>query len=191
MPDPASVSDDMALMRRIAERDPAAMRSLYDKHAGLVYAVALKMLKNRDDADELVADVFWELWEKASRYDQTRSSPSTYIVTLARSRAIDRLRRRASHPSISLESVTAPQLASGTNPSSMTELSEQQALVREALDSLEPNQREALENAYFGGLTHTEIAEKLNKPLGTVKTYIRQGLIRLRDNLRKTGRELT
>lgn len=188
----ATSSDDLALMRRIAERDSAAMRTLYDRHAGLVYAIALKMLKNRDDAEELVADVYWELWDKASRYDQTRSAPSTYIVTLARSRAIDRLRRRAGKGMVSLDASTAPQSPSAEpNPLQVSEFSEQAQLVRQALAELEPNQREAIESAYYDGLSQSEIADKLHKPLGTIKTYIRQGLIRLRETLRKTDRDVS
>jgi DNA-directed RNA polymerase specialized sigma24 family protein len=89
-----SKAEDLALMRRIAERDPAALRELYDKHSGLIYTLALRVLNKPDDAEELVGDVFWEVWEKSSRYDQTRSSPLTYLVTLARSRGIDRTRRK-------------------------------------------------------------------------------------------------
>lgn len=173
-------------MRRIADRDPAALRALYDKHVGLVYAMAMKILRNKDDADELVGDVFWELWEKSSRYDQTRASPVTYIVTLARSRCIDRTRRKAARPAVSLEAADGQFAAEGSTPADNTELGEQRELVRAALAALEPNQRQALEAAYFEGLSHSEIAEKYGKPLGTVKTYVRQGLIRLRDRLRKT-----
>ncbi len=181
-----SATDDIALMRCIAERDPTAMRELYDKHAGLVYAMAMKILRNRDDADELVADVFWELWDKSSRYDQTRASPVTYIVTLARSRCIDRTRRKAARPAVSLEGADGQFASDSGTPADNTVLGEQREIVRTALASLEPNQRQALEAAYFDGLSHSEIAEKYGKPLGTVKTYVRQGLIRLRDKLRKT-----
>lgn len=180
------MADDLDLMRRIAERDPTALRALYDKHAGLVYAMAMKILRNKDDADELVGDVFWELWEKASRYDQTRASPVTYIVTLARSRCIDRTRRKAARPALSLEAADVQFSADEGTPADNTELSEQRELVRSALASLDANHRQALEAAYFEGLSHSEIAEKYGKPLGTVKTYVRQGLIRLRDKLRKT-----
>ena len=187
--DPVAKAIDLALMRRIAERDPTALRELYDRHAGLVYAIALKMLKSRDEADELVTDIFWELWNRADRYDPVRAAPVTYIVTLSRSRGIDRLRRSRRHPTTSLDAGAQQQEAPDINPLEDALADEDRGLVRRALAQLDTNQRQALESAYYEGLTHSEIAEKLGKPLGTVKTYIRQGLIRLREALRKTGRE--
>ena len=186
--DPVAKAADIALMKRIAERDPAAVRELYDRHAGLVYAIALKMLKRRDEADELVTDLFWELWNKSARYDPTRAAPVTYIVTLARSRCIDRLRRSGRHTATSLDAGAQQQATNDPSPLDDVLLDENRVLVREALNTLDGNQRLALESAYYEGLTHSEIAEKLGKPLGTVKTYIRQGLIRLREAMRKTGR---
>jgi len=189
--DSAEKAIDLDLMRRIAERDSDAMRELYDRHAGLVYAIAMKVLHNRDDAADVTEDVFFELWDKASRFDASRASPSTYIVMLARSRAIDRARRKPREAAVSLEKTEEPLYASdgGTDntPAGAAELGEQRTLVRQALEKLDPAQREVLSEAYFGGLSHSEIAEKLNKPLGTVKTYIRQGLIRLREQLRRSG----
>jgi RNA polymerase sigma-70 factor (ECF subfamily) len=186
--DPVAKAADIALMRRIAERDQTAVRELYDRHAGLIYAIALKMLKRRDEADELVTELFWELWNKGARYDPARAAPVTYMVTLARSRCIDRLRRSGRHKTASLDS--GAQQQASENPSPLDDVlgDENRVLVREALNQLEGNQRLALESAYYDGLTHSEIAEKLGKPLGTVKTYIRQGLIRLREAMRKTDR---
>lgn len=174
-------------MHRIAERDPAALRALYDRHAGLVFAIGMKILHNRDDAADVTEDVFFELWEKASRYDASRSSPGTYIVMLARSRCIDRARRRPREAAVSLDKTAEPSFAGVDTPPGQAVLHEQQLLVRQALETLEPVQREVLAEAYFGGLSHTEIAEKLGKPLGTVKTYIRQGLIHLREQLRRNS----
>ena len=186
--DPVAKAADIAIMKRIADRDPAALRELYDRHAGLVYAIALKMLKRRDEADELVTELFWELWNKSARYDPVRAAPVTYIVTLARSRCIDRLRRSGRHPTASLDAGAQQQSTDDPSPLDDVLLDENRVLVREALNQLEGNQRQALESAYYDGLTHSEIAEKLGKPLGTVKTYIRQGLIRLREAMRKTDR---
>lgn len=178
-------------MKRIADRDPAALRELYDRHAGLVYAIALKMLRSREEADDLVTDLFWELWNKADRYDATRAAPVTYMVTLARSRCIDRLRRSNRHKAAPLDLNAQQKAADEPTPLEGALLDENRGLVREALSRLDDNQRTALESAYYDGLTHSEIAEKLGKPLGTVKTYIRQGLIRLRETLRKTDRVTT
>ncbi|HEX8322597.1 MAG TPA: sigma-70 family RNA polymerase sigma factor [Tepidisphaeraceae bacterium] len=188
IPPSATAPQDIALMQRIAERDPAALRELYDRHAGLIYAIALKMLKSRDEADDLVTDLFWELWNKSARYDVTRAAPVTYMVTLARSRCIDRLRRSNRHKASSLDSQAERQETDAPSPLEGALLDENRGLVRQAMSRLDANQRQALESAYFEGLTHSEIAEKLGKPLGTVKTYIRQGLIRLREALRKTDR---
>jgi len=182
----SSVSDDIDLMRRIADRDALAVRALYDRYSNLVYSLAIKMLGNRADADDLVADVFFELWNKASRYDHARAAPVTYIVTLTRSRCIDRRRRKSARPAVSLDAANFAGPVQTQTPADDTLLGEQRAIVREALDGLEPWQREAIEAAYFQGLTHTEISDKLGRPLGTVKTHIRLGLIRLRELLRKT-----
>ena len=188
-PDTADKVIDLSLMRRIGERDSTAMRQLYDRHAGLVFAIAMKILHNRDDAADVTEDVFFELWEKASRYDATRAAPGTYIVMLTRSRAIDRARRKPREAAVSLDRAEEPIGESRNSPAGIAELGEQRALIRQALDKLEPVQRQVLSEAYFEGLSHSEIAEKLNKPLGTVKTYIRQGLIRLREQLRRTSSE--
>lgn len=184
---PTSKAEDIELMRGIADRDPNALRAMYDKHASLVYTIALRMLRRPEEAEDLVSDVFWELWDKSSRYDQTRAAPTTYLVTLARSRAIDRTRRKASRPQLTIDSVEEMGPISDGSPADDAELTEQRQRVRDALASLDPNHREAVEAAYYGGLSHTEIAAKLGKPLGTVKTYIRQGLIRLRDAMRRDG----
>ena len=174
-------------MQRIAERDPAALRALYDRHAGLVFAIGMKILHNRDDAADVTEDVFFELWDKASRYDASRSAPGTYIVMLARSRCIDRARRRPREAAASLDRSAEPSFTGLNTPPGQAVLHEQQLLVRQAMERLEPLQRQVLSEAYFGGLSHTEIAEKLDKPLGTIKTYIRQGLIRLREQLRRNN----
>jgi RNA polymerase sigma-70 factor (ECF subfamily) len=179
-----SKAEDLSLMRRIAERDPAALRAFYDKHSGLVYTLALRVLNKPDDAEELVGDVFWEVWEKSSRYDQTRSSPLTYLVTLARSRCIDRTRRKGYRQNARMQQVDETSAFSDVTPDEDVSRDEQAGIVRSALAGLDENHRKMLEAAYYDGLTHTEIAERFNKPLGTVKTYIRQGLIRLRNALR-------
>lgn len=171
-------------MRRIALRDPNALRAMYDKYSSMVYTIGLRVLGRPEEAEELVSEVFWELWDKSSRYDRSRAAPTTYLVTLARSRAIDRSRRKANRATGTTEVVEELAPITGTSPAEEVELDEQQERVREALKSLDPNHRQAIESAYYDGLSHTEIAQKLGKPLGTIKTYIRQGLIRLRDAMR-------
>ena len=175
--------DDYALMDAIAAGDSNALRGFYDRHSSLVFSACLRMLHNRADAEELLVDIFHEVWQKSSRYDASRGSPITYLMTLTRSRAIDRQRAR---PKIRTSDIQNTDLPGESTPDLPVIADENRVAVVEALQSLEPAQRQAIEYAYYEGLSHSEIAAKLNKPLGTVKTYIRQGLIRLRESLRTT-----
>ena len=179
-------ADDVVLMQRIAARDGAALRLLYDRYGRVCLAICVRILRDRNEAEQLLIDVFAEVWERCDRYDASRGTPITYLITLSRSRAIDRVRSRKSAPSISLDAAPGIGAASdeSAGPLDQTLLGERRGIVREALRKLEANQREAVELAFYDGLSHSEIAEKLHKPLGTVKTHIRQGLIRLRDQLR-------
>ena len=184
--------DDFELMRAIAARDQAALRTLYDRHSGIVFSLCLRVLRDNSEAEDLLVDVFWELWDKCGRYDAGRGSPLTYLTTLTRSRAIDRLRSRASASKVMTLAADVEEVApspsssqsSSDNPLVQTIEAERRATVVAALQTLEPQQRRAIECAYYEGLSHSEISEKLGKPLGTVKTWIRTGLIRLRDSLR-------
>ncbi|MGC8551311.1 MAG: sigma-70 family RNA polymerase sigma factor [Phycisphaerae bacterium] len=183
-------ADDYVLMEAIAAGDPAAMDRLYKKYSGLLLAVCQRIVNNRTDAEEVLLDVFWELWRRASRYEASRGAPVTYLITLARSRAIDRKR---SSKTGSLHQVDVGELANlnvpankaADSPGQAVEFAEQGELIRTAMESLPGPQRKALEMAYFDGLSHSEIAAKAQLPLGTVKSHIRLGLIHLRDILRK------
>lgn len=179
-------TDDVVLMQRIAGRDPDALRALYDCYGRVPLAICFRILHDRDEAEQLLIDVFAEVWERSARFDASRGTPITYLITLARSRAIDRLRAKKKNPQVSLDSTPIPLAASDPSqgPVEQSLLGERQVIVRQALGALEPHQRQAVELAFYDGLTHTEIAEQLKKPLGTVKTHIRQGLIQLRDSLR-------
>jgi RNA polymerase sigma-70 factor (ECF subfamily) len=177
--------DDLALMHAVAARDPNALRALYDRYAGLVFTLALRILRDRAEAEELLTDVFWELWSKAQRFDASRGTAIIYLTTLTRSRAIDRVRSRASKLKLApLESQDIASASTSATPAADSLLAERRGLIRRAIEQLDPSQRQAIECAYYDGLSHSEIADRLNKPLGTVKTYIRQGLIRLRESLR-------
>jgi RNA polymerase sigma-70 factor (ECF subfamily) len=177
--------DDFALMESIAAGDAAALRALYDRHAPLVLAVCMRVLRDRSAAEELLVDIFHELWERSDRYDPRRASPLTYIMTVTRSRAIDRARsRRPKLAAVALEqSESEIPPAEGASPVGEALSGERRSIIRRALSRLDPSQRQAIECAYYDGLSHSQIAEKLNKPLGTIKTYIRQGLIRMRELL--------
>jgi len=176
--------DDLVLMESIAAGDATALRTLYDRRAALVLAVCVRILRDRSAAEELLVDIFHELWERADRYDPKRASPLTYLMTITRSRGVDRLRARPKVAAVALEqSESDLPPAEGDSPVGEAESGERRSIVRRALSRLDPSQRQAIECAYYDGLSHSQIAEKLNKPLGTIKTYIRQGLIRLRELL--------
>jgi RNA polymerase sigma-70 factor (ECF subfamily) len=177
--------DDLTLMRAIADGDRTAFSQLYDRHGPLVFAICRRILKDFGSAEDILIEVFLEVWSRAERFDASRGSAVTYLVTLARSRAIDRQRSESSRPkATSSDPDRAAQSSQSSDPLHSADSVEQGKIVRAALTALDPDQRQALECAFYEGLSHSEIAEKLHKPLGTVKTYIRQGLIRLRDSLR-------
>lgn len=172
------------LVGKIAAGDQAAMAALYDSTSRLVYGLVLRVLGDAATAEEVALDVYTQVWRQAAAYDTGRGSPLAWLTTIARSRAIDRLRsgwqdQQRKQP---LDAVgDAPAGAAG--PEEMTVAAERQRLVRRALAQLAPEQREVLELAYYSGLSHSEIAAKLNQPLGTVKTRTRLGMIRLREAL--------
>ncbi len=183
--------DDLDLMDAIAGGDRAAVTRLFDRHAAVLLAVSRRVLHDADEAEDVLVEVFQEVWTRAGRFDAGRGSPLTYLVTLARSRAIDHKRRLASRPPLRSPDAAglADRPAAGAGPLQDAAAVEQHARVRAALAALDADQRAAVECAFYDGLTHTEVAERLGKPLGTVKTYIRQGLIRLRAALRTNGDE--
>jgi RNA polymerase sigma-70 factor, ECF subfamily len=182
-------TDDYALMLRIVAQDATALAALYDRHAGLVYTLCLRIVRDRQDAEDLLVDVFWELWSKCDRYNAARGSPLTYLLTMARSRAIDRRRAQGRRPVTQSTNVFTgdngdhgrPDAASPLGDAMTKELGEK---MRAAMSRLEPAQRQAVEMSFFDDLSHSQIAQQLGKPLGTVKTYIRQGLIHLREIVR-------
>ncbi len=151
----------------------------------MVYHLALKILNSRESAEEVVYDVFWQVWRDAERYDVQRGSVGAWLATVARSRAIDALRARRGNPATE-EDIEARPVATNPldNPEEQTSLVQRAGLVRAALDSLPADQRAALELSFFHGLSHMEIAEQLQEPLGTVKTRIRTAMLKLRERLR-------
>ncbi len=163
-----------SLLRRLTAGDHLALGEVYDRYAGLVNGLALRILRNRTEAEDVVQEVFVQIWRQAGRFDPARGSPEAWICTMARTRALDRLRRRTSRRE------DPPDAAPGASEPPRTE---QALAVRTALDTLSTDQRSALELAYYEGLTQTEIAARLGEPLGTIKTRIRMALIRLRDVL--------
>ena len=172
------------LVQKIAEGDQSALGTLYDSTNRLVYGLILRVLNDASTAEEVLLDVYTQVWRQASTYDTSRGAPLAWVTTIARSRAIDRLRsgwqdQKRKEP---LDAIgDAP--TSAASPEEATVASERQRFVREALAQLTPEQREVIELAYYSGLSHSEIAAKLNQPLGTIKTRTRLGMMKLREAL--------
>jgi RNA polymerase sigma-70 factor (ECF subfamily) len=191
----AGPRDDLRLMEGIKAGDVSALEALYARYGRAVYGLCRRILGDPRDAEEATLDAFSQIWEHGDRYDPGRASPLSYLMTLARSRAIDRARAAGRHRTALSEADEAllEALAAGApgSPSPLALLlsSESRQTVEAALRELSAEQREALELAYFEGLSHREVAERLRAPLGTVKTRIRQGLLRLRDALERGLRE--
>lgn len=170
-------------MESIARGDQSGLAELYDRHSRLVYSLALRILRDQGDAEDVVQEVFAQLWRQASRFDVARGNLAAWMVTLARTRALDALRRRNVRPKLAADA-EAPDRADETPGADVQIVWASRAEeIRRALDTLPLLQRIAIELAFFDGLTHSEIAEQLEVPLGTVKTRVRQGLLRLRDCL--------
>jgi RNA polymerase sigma-70 factor (ECF subfamily) len=175
---------DQAALERIGRGDTAALADLYDRHARPVYSLALRILQNQADAEDIVQEVFAQAWRQAARYDAARGQVAAWLLTLARSRAIDRLRAQRARPEQLADERTVDGMADQAAAADALLVSaEQAARVRAALDELPLLQRIAIELAYYEGLTHTEIAERLEQPLGTVKTRIRTAMTKLRESL--------
>jgi RNA polymerase sigma-70 factor (ECF subfamily) len=178
-PDPTDA--DLIVSLRQGNRN--ALNTLYDRYGGLVYTLALKLLDRNDEAEDLTQDVFLSFWRQ-EKFDPTRAKLSTYLCLVTRSRAIDRLRSRHSEQkSIArLQQIVIHATDLPTLLESVT-LAEEQIIVRQSLATLSEQQRQILELSYYRGLSQSAIATQLNLPLGTVKTHMRQGLIKLRQLL--------
>jgi RNA polymerase sigma-70 factor (ECF subfamily) len=167
--------DDTALLKRMGQRDENAMEDIFRRYSGAVYSVALRVLHDTGQAEDVLQEVFLQLWRNPAAFVQQRGSLGGWLVVVARNRAIDLLRRRK--PSDSVEDVV---LASSVNVAEEAERNAIMQKVRQVIAGLPDEQRKTLELAYFEGLSHTEIASRTGDPLGTVKTRIRQALISLR-----------
>jgi RNA polymerase sigma-70 factor, ECF subfamily len=167
--------DEMRLVARIRAGDQQAMSELYDRYAKVVYAVALRVLQDAAGAEDVLQDVFLQLWRNPDAFDASRGSLSAWLAVISRHRSIDRVRKR--RPETDIEDCV---IAAGPDLRDETERTLVIEKVRAVLDQMNPDQRQAMELAFFQGLTHTEIAEKTGEPLGTIKTRIRSGLQQLR-----------
>jgi RNA polymerase sigma-70 factor (ECF subfamily) len=183
----ATFDPDRAVVTRMARGDASAVAELYDRNARAIYSLALRMLSDAAEAEDVVQDVFTQAWRQAGRYDPSRAPVIGWLLVITRARALDRLRARRSRIAPAPIDVTTPD---PVDPGLGQELqaigNEEAARLRAALEALPDGQREALELAYYKGLSQSDIAETLKQPLGTVKTRIRTGLLKLRDVLRGT-----
>jgi RNA polymerase sigma factor (sigma-70 family) len=174
---------DQHLMRSFAARDPGAADTLYRRFAGRIYGLGLVMLGSDAAAQDLVQDTFVKLWRNAERYDRSRGKLETWVLLMARSLAIDAIRRRVLEVR-TLEHVDRPLEADQTpGPDDMAVTRDLTERARRAMASLPPEQRAALELAYLGGKTSTEISDLEGIPIGTAKTRIRAALLRLRESM--------
>ncbi len=177
-------------IQRAAHGDQQGLAELYDLSCRLVYSVALRIAGNPADAEEITLDVYSQVWKLAKDYSAERSSPNSWLVMMARSRALDKVRSRAARSQHETALETAfEHAAPGESAEEATLASESQRLVRKAMQELRTDQRQAIELSFFSGLTHSELAERLGQPLGTVKTRIRLGLMKLRTALGATAGE--
>ena len=184
------VASDRELVALVADGDAAALRHLYERYSPTLCAVAYRILGERADADDVVVEAFTQAWDQAPRFDPSRGSVAVWLTMIARSRALDlsRARRRRDRASDDVaRDFPGRSPTMGTvqdDPSFAAEQSERRQHVKRALGALSPDQRTAIELAYYEGLSQSEIAARLNEPLGTVKTRIRTGMQKLRDALR-------
>jgi RNA polymerase sigma-70 factor (ECF subfamily) len=179
-------SIELELLARIAGRERAAFEELYTRYVNILYATALKFLKTDADAQDVVQDVFIQIWDKAKLYDPAKGKPLTWALTLTRNRSIDRIRaiQRRSRLRDEFEHETAVDESAGVREAlSGVDASEKAKILREAVSQLSPQQRVVIELAFFRGLTQNEIADQLGEPLGTVKARARRGLMKLKEIL--------
>jgi RNA polymerase sigma-70 factor (ECF subfamily) len=181
------VSPDATLMQQLLRRDVSAFEELYERHSRIVYSLVLRILRQGSTAEEVVQDVFLQLWRNSARYDMSRPFVP-WLLTLARNRALDHLRLKSERQRRREEQTEEfPQIACAA-PEYEKALDEGRRAerVRALIGTLPSAQKKAIELAYFEGLSHSEIAASLNEPLGTVKSWIRNGLMRLKEGLQAT-----
>jgi RNA polymerase sigma-70 factor, ECF subfamily len=185
-----SADTDLDLLRRMAAGDEHALGALYDQWAPRVHALVLRMLGDADEAEEIVEETFWQAWRQAGRYVAERAAVSTWLMTICRSRALDRLRsrRRSREDAWSRlqgedDASIEPPGVSAADPAADVEAADRRTQVVAALGALPTEQRAVIELAYFGGFSQSEIAERTGQPLGTIKTRTRLAMEKLRGQL--------
>ncbi len=177
---------DPAVMRRVAEGDSVAFERVYDAFSGILYSLALRIVERPEDTEELLQEVFLKIWRDADEYDPRRGAPLAWAITITRHKAIDRIRSTTRRARLyeAAEAEARNDSAPLPQPVSDAEHSENARAVRESLGHLAPEVRESIELAFFGGLSHSQIASRLSLPLTTVKSRIRRAMMQLRQSLR-------
>lgn len=183
---PLTTPDDVQLLRQVGQRDRQAFAQLYDRYAGVLYSTIHRVLNNPEEASDVLQDVFLQIWDKAASYDPALGRPFSWALTMARNKAIDRLRALKRRYSF-IEEVTH-EMEAETHPPVVGPAEvfthEQAAAIRSAVATLPLEQRQSIEMAFLGGMTQNEIATSLNQPLGTIKARIRRGMLKLRESLK-------
>jgi RNA polymerase sigma-70 factor, ECF subfamily len=178
-----SEKDWVGLVQSIAAGDQLALHALYERTHRVVFTLIMRITRNRETAEELTLDVFYDLWRRASRYDAENGTVLGWIMNQARSRAIDRLRFEQRKKRVDPQACDPLAVIEADDCHDVLEFKEQSRALRSALSVLTPGERQVIEAAFFSELTHAEVAARLNQPLGTVKTRIRSGLHKLRQAL--------
>ncbi len=186
MRDYRSGESDQRLMERMARKDEAALEELYDSYGGILFSLALAIVRDRREAENVVQMTFLKVWRRAASYDGSRAALGTWLAAIARNQAIDQLRKQSRGP----QRVSIDELRGPSEPTAAADVFQQtlnaqrREIVLNALETIPEEQREALLLAYFSGLSQSQVAEQLKQPLGTIKTRIRLGLEKLRESLK-------
>jgi len=182
---PTAEESQAQLLRRIAVQDREALAEFYDQTAGALFSIALRIIGDSQEAEEIIQDVFVQIWEKAATFDPLIGVPFYWAIRITRNRAIDRLRARQRRSRLidELESLKEVESTVAIRPQSAMLTEQESGAVRSAVNELPAEQRKAIEMAFFRGMTHSEIAEALKEPPGTIKARIRRGMLKLKDSL--------
>jgi RNA polymerase sigma-70 factor (ECF subfamily) len=184
---PGAALDDVRLLQRIARRDREAFSQLYDRYAGVLYSTVMRVLNNPDEANDLLQEVFVQVWDESTAYDPALGNPFNWALTMTRNKAIGRLRALRRQYAFFAEITGESEVETGdvsTTPGGVFTQG-QAALVRAALATIPYEQRQAIEMAFLGGMSADQIAEALGQPIETITARIRRGMLRLREGLRQ------